>query len=164
MEIMDRFGRMVNLLERIQVAAGILSVALISVIIPLQVFCRYVLNAPLMWPEDVGIGLMVWLGFLGTAVLYKRGEHVAVEVFKNHFPEKVSTGVALAIDLTIGFLTVLIIIYSFELSKLQMMTMQVGVGIPRAYFYSLPLLVNMSILFIYNLHAVLRRMISIVRS
>lgn len=162
MEIIDRFGRIVNLLEKIQMAAGILFIALIGVIIPLQVFCRYVLNAPLKWPEDVGLGLMVWVAFLGTAVLYKRGEHVMVEVFSNHFPEKVSTGVALTIDLMIGFLTVLIIISSFELNKMQMMTTQIGTGMPRGYFHALPLLLNMCILFIYNLHAVLRKMISIV--
>jgi TRAP-type transport system small permease protein len=164
MRIMDHFERLVSLLERVQVAAGILCVAIIGTIIPLQVFCRYILNAPLIWPEDVGIGLMVWLGFLGTAVLYKKGQHVAVEFFKNRFPPKAFMALTLAIDLMIGCLTALIILFSFDLNKLQMMTIQVGTGIPRGYFYSLPLLVNMCILLIYNLQAILKGTISIFRS
>ena len=153
------FGHFVNFLEKVQVWAGILSVAVIGVIIPLQVFCRFVLNAPLMWPEDVGIGLMVWLGFIGSAVLYKRKEHVAVDYFKNYFPPKWAMGVALGLDLLIGFLIVLIIIYGYQLNLLQMMTMQVGTGIPRGFFYSLPLLVNMTFMLIYNLYIVLERLV-----
>ena len=153
------FGHFVNFLEKVQVWAGILSVAVIGVIIPLQVFCRFILNAPLMWPEDVGIGLMVWLGFIGSAVLYKRKEHVAVDYFKNYFPPKWATGVALGLDLLIGFLIVLIIIYGYQLNLLQMMTMQVGTGIPRGFFYSLPLLVNMTFMLIYNLYIVLERLV-----
>ena len=153
------FGHFVNLLEKVQVWAGILSVAAIGVIIPLQVFCRFILNAPLMWPEDVGIGLMVWLGFIGSAVLYKRKEHVAVDYFKNYFPPQWAKGVALGLDLLIGFLIFLIIIYGYQLNLLQMMTMQVGTGIPRGFFYSLPLLVNMIFMLIYNLYILLKRLV-----
>jgi TRAP-type C4-dicarboxylate transport system permease small subunit len=157
--VLATFGHFVNFLEKVQVWAGILSVAVIGVIIPLQVFCRFILNAPLMWPEDVGIGLMVWLGFIGSAVLYKRKEHVAVDYFKNYFPPKWAKGVALGLDLLIGFLTLLIIIYGYQLNLLQMMTMQVGTGIPRGFFYSLPLLVNMIFMLIYNLYIVLERLV-----
>jgi TRAP-type transport system small permease protein len=153
------FGNLVNFLEKFQVWAGILCVAAIGVIIPLQVFCRFVLNAPLMWPEDVGIGLMVWLGFIGSAVLYKRKEHVAVDYFKNHFSKKWAGAVTFGIDLLIGFLILLTIIYGYQLNLLQMMTMQVGTGIPRGFFYSLPLLVNMIFMLIYNLYTVLERLV-----
>ena len=147
---------MVCLLERIQVAAGILAIAGIGIIIPLQVFCRYILNAPLIWPEDIGIGLMVWSGFLGAAVLYKRKSHVAIEFIANYFPKKMSPLVSLAIDLMIAFLSLLIMIYCFRLNQLQMMTMQVGTGIPRGYFYSLPLLLNTIVMFVYSLYAILK--------
>lgn len=152
------FGNFVNLLEKIQVWAGMLSVVIIAVIIPLQVFCRFILNAPLIWPEDVGIGLMVWCGFIGSAVLYKRKEHVAVDYFRNQFPRKWAMGITLGIDLMIGFLIVLIILYGYPLNRMQMMTMQVGTGIPRGFFYSLPLLVNMIFMFVYNLYIVLGRL------
>jgi TRAP-type C4-dicarboxylate transport system permease small subunit len=164
MKIMDRFGSIVNLLVKIQMAAGFLGVVLIGIIIPVQVILRYVFNAPLIWPEDVGIGLMIWIAFIGAAVLYQKGQHISVEIFLNYLSERVITGVMLAIDIAIGVVTAFIIIYSVDLCKLQLMTMQVGVGIPRAYFYAIPLLFNMSILFIYNVHSVLRRIISIVHS
>jgi TRAP-type transport system small permease protein len=153
------FGNLVNFLEKVQVWAGILCVAVIGVIIPLQVFCRFVLNAPLIWPEDVGIGLMVWLGFIGSAVLYKRKEHVAVDYFRNQFPKKWAMGITFGLDLLIGFLTLLIIIYGYQLNLMQMMTMQVGTGIPRGFFYSLPLFINMVFMLIYNLYILLERFV-----
>lgn len=160
---MNKLDKIVNFLMRLQITVGIISVAIIGIIIPLQVFFRYILKNPLIWPEDIGIGLMVWIGFLGASVLYKRGEHIAVEYFKNQFPKKISIIITFLIDLMIGFITILIIIYSFKLNKLQMMTMQVGTGLPRGYFFSLPILVNMSFLFVYNLHSLLRRIVSNIR-
>jgi len=157
---MANLSAFVNFIERIQMGVGILSVAIIAVIIPLQVFCRFVLNAPLIWPEDVGIGLMVWGGFIGSAILYKRNEHVAVDFFKKYFPRKMSIAVSFSIDFIIGFLLVLIIFYGYQLTQLQMMTMQVGTGMPRGYFYALPLLVNTVIMFIYNIHALLKKIFS----
>ena len=153
------FGNFVNFLEKVQVWAGMLSVAVIAVIIPLQVFCRFILNAPLIWPEDVGIGLMVWGGFIGSAVLYKRKEHVAVDYFRNRFPRKWAMGVAFILDLMIGFLILLIIIYGYRLNLMQMMTTKVGTGIPRGFFYSLPLLVNMIFMLIYNINILLERLV-----
>jgi TRAP-type transport system small permease protein len=154
------YGNVVNFLEKVQVWAGILSVAVIAVIIPLQVFCRFVLNAPLIWPEDVGIGLMVWCGFIGSAVLYKRKEHVAVDYFRNRFPRRWAAAVTFCLDLLIGFLILLIILYGYQLNLMQMMTMQVGTGIPRGFFYSLPLLVNMIFMMIYNLYFLSERLVT----
>jgi TRAP-type C4-dicarboxylate transport system permease small subunit len=151
---MKKFDLLVNLTERIQVIAGILALAAIAFIIPLQVFCRYVLNAPLGWVEDVATGLLLWLAYLGAAVLYKRKGLVTVEFFLRFFPQKLSTAISLIIDVMIGFLSCLIIIYAYQLTTLQMMSYSVGTGIPRGYFYSVPLLVNIISIFIYSLHAI----------
>ena len=154
---LEAFTKGVTFLEKAQMAAGILTVATIGFIIPLQVFCRYVLNAPLMWPEDIGIGLMVWGGFIGAAILYKRNGHVAIEFLMNYCPPRVSQIISLIIDLMVAFLSLIIIVYGFSLNQFQMMTIQVGTGIPRGYFYSLPLFVNTVAMFLYALHALLKR-------
>ena len=161
---MDRFDFLVNTLEKIQIAAGILALVSIAVIVPLQVFCRYVLNAPLPWPEDVATGLLVWLAFLGAAVLYKRKGLVTVEFFLQYFPQRLSYAISLTIDIMISLLSFLIIIYGYRLNTLQMMSYSVGTGIPRGYFYSLPLLVNIIAIFIYALHVILKRVFSMAAS
>lgn len=161
---MGKFDLLVNVVEKIQVAAGILALASIACIVPVQVFCRYVLNAPLPWPEDVATGLLVWLGFLGAAVLYKRKGLVTVEFFLKYFPQKLSYVFSLAIDIMIAFLSFLVIIYGYRLNTLQMMSYSVGTGIPRGYFYSLPLLVNIIAIFIYSLYVILKRVLSMADS
>ena len=47
----------------------------------LQVFCRYVLNASLPWPEEVAQFLFVWVVFLGMALLTFRERHIAISLF-----------------------------------------------------------------------------------
>lgn len=142
---MANLSAFVNFIERIQMGVGILSVAIIAVIIPLQVFCRFVLNAPLIWPEDVGIGLMVWGGFIGSAILYKRNEHVAVDFFKKYFPRKMSLAVSFSIDFIIGFLLVLIIFYGYQLTQLQMMKCRLERACPEAIFTPCPFLLTRSL-------------------
>jgi TRAP-type C4-dicarboxylate transport system permease small subunit len=52
----------------------------IACVCALQVFCRYVLNAPLRWPEELSRILLVWLTYAGALVLPELGLHVAVGV------------------------------------------------------------------------------------
>jgi TRAP-type C4-dicarboxylate transport system permease small subunit len=44
-----------------------------------QVFCRYVLNAPLRWPEELSRMLFVWLTYCGALVVPSQRLHVAVD-------------------------------------------------------------------------------------
>ncbi|PLS20987.1 TRAP transporter permease DctM [Amylibacter cionae] len=50
-------------------------------VVVLQVFCRYVLNASLPWPEEAAQFCFVWAVFLGMAVLSFRDRHIAISLF-----------------------------------------------------------------------------------
>jgi len=157
---MKQFDALVDWIEKIQMVLGVAALTAIACIIPVQVFYRYVLSNPLLWPEDIAKGLLVWLGFLGAAVLHKRSGLVTVEFFSNYFTEKISYAVTLILDILIALLTLLIIIYGYRLNSLQMMSDMVLTEIPRGYFFSLPLLVNFIALFIYSLHRISGEVIS----
>jgi len=158
--LMKKIDMLVNLIARFQVIAGILSLASIACIIPLQVLCRYAFNAPLAWPEDLATGFLVWLAFLGATVLYKQKGLVTVEFFMRYFNEKLAFVISLTIDILIGFLSLFVVIYAYRLNTLQMMSYSVGTGIPRAFFYSLPLLVNFVVMFIYSVYLILKKILS----
>ena len=49
-------------------------------IIPIGIFARYVLNNALSWPEPVAILCMVTFTFIGAAVSYRAGSHIAVSM------------------------------------------------------------------------------------
>jgi TRAP-type C4-dicarboxylate transport system permease small subunit len=66
--------------------AGI-AVAAMSVIIPWGIFTRYVLGTGSQWPEPIAIQLMVLFTFLGAAVAYRAGAHIAVQLLTDRLPE-----------------------------------------------------------------------------
>jgi tripartite ATP-independent transporter DctM subunit len=63
----------------LELAAAGLLVLLVGVAL-LQVFCRYVLNSSLSWPEEAARFGFVWFVFLGAAVLTRRGRHILIEM------------------------------------------------------------------------------------
>jgi len=64
------------------VISGLTLVA-ITLIIPLGVFMRYVINSALSWPEPAAVIMMVMFYFLGGAAVYRAKVHVAVEALLN---------------------------------------------------------------------------------
>jgi tripartite ATP-independent transporter DctM subunit len=46
----------------------------------LQVFCRYVLNSALSWPEEMARFAFVWFVFLGTALVTRRARHITIDM------------------------------------------------------------------------------------
>ena len=52
-----------------------------------QVFFRYVLNSSLTWSEEVAVYLMIWVVFLGSAILVRRWEHVQIPTLVEACPQ-----------------------------------------------------------------------------
>ena len=63
--------------------AALFVVMLLSAV--LQVFCRYVLNYPLLWPEELTRFSMVWLTFIGASLGVKKGSHVSFTLIVGRF-------------------------------------------------------------------------------
>ncbi len=63
--------------------------AAIVVILFAGVVARYVFNAPLFWGEEMSILGLVWLTFLGGAVLVRQNKNVAITIFTDHLPARV---------------------------------------------------------------------------
>ncbi len=78
-------------MEGLYLACIVLSGAalvIITLIIPLGVFMRYVMNAALSWPEPASVIMMVMFSFLGGAAVYRAKVHVAVEALLNAVSER----------------------------------------------------------------------------
>lgn len=52
------------------------------------VIWRRVLNSPFTWMEEVQLACMVWIVFAGATVAFRTGNHVAIEMVVDLFPEK----------------------------------------------------------------------------
>ena len=80
------------------VISGVAMVA-ITLMIPLGVFMRYVLNQALSWPEPASVIMMVMFSFLGGAAVYRAKVHVAVEALLNAVPAGTRRAMLGAVDL-----------------------------------------------------------------
>lgn len=60
------------------VAALVVLVGTMTGTVVAGVFCRYVLNAPLSWSEEVARFAMIWAAFIGGALAFRRGGHIAI--------------------------------------------------------------------------------------
>lgn len=80
---------MVQALDRLYLAciwaAGI-SIAAMSVIIPIGVFMRYAMGFGAQWPEPIAILLMMVFTFVGAAAAYRAGAHIAVGMLVDALP------------------------------------------------------------------------------
>ena len=59
---------------------------LVVVVLFSGVVMRYVFNAPLFWSEEICLLGLVWLTFLGGAVLVRQDKNVSITVFSDLLP------------------------------------------------------------------------------
>ena len=78
--------------------AGI-SLLVMTIVIPIGIFSRYVLNRGESWPEPIAIICMVTFTFIGAAVSYRAGSHIAVNMLTDRLPASLQRVCARMVDL-----------------------------------------------------------------
>lgn len=81
--------------------------AVMTVIILLQVFYRYVLNAPLSWTEEAARFMMVWMTFLIAPIAYRQGWNVAIDMFSAMLKGRARYVLQLVIDLLVMLIIIM---------------------------------------------------------
>ena len=99
--------KMSHIAERVVQVTLVGMVAVMTVIIILQVFMRYLFLYSLSWSEEVARYLMIWVSFLGASLALKYGFHIGVEFVTNRIPGKIRGWV----NLTAKFGVLLFLIY-----------------------------------------------------
>jgi TRAP-type C4-dicarboxylate transport system permease small subunit len=79
----------------------------------LQVFCRYVLETPLLWPEDVTRWLLVWTAYLGASIALRKGDHISLTMFVNRLPQRLRFWILFAGKFVILFFLIIFTGYGY---------------------------------------------------
>jgi TRAP-type C4-dicarboxylate transport system permease small subunit len=95
----ETFHRINDRLYQFCIWVSAISIVVMSIIIPWGIFARYVLGTGSRWPEPVAILLMVLFTFLGSAVSYRAGAHIAVAMLTDRLPEGVARPLRVVIHL-----------------------------------------------------------------
>jgi len=102
----------------------------------LQVFTRYVLNAPLTWTEEVARMLFLWLIFLGSAFIVKRSSHISIDILARLLPPVPRRWLAiLTHGITLAILTVLAV-KGIQLLRITGQSASPALDIPWVYVYA----------------------------
>lgn len=94
--------------------AGV-SLLMMTIVIPIGIFSRYVLNRGESWPEPVAIICMVTFTFIGAAVSYRAGSHIAVNMLTDRLPASLQRLCARVVDLLMLLIAGLMCWYSYWL-------------------------------------------------
>lgn len=111
----DSLGRFNAFVCRCGVVIASVFIAIMTIVVILGVFFRYVLNNSLSWVEDVSLIMMVTVAFLVAAFAYRTGSNVAIEYLIDKFPKKISRVVQLVIHTLVLWILYRYLIESFAL-------------------------------------------------
>lgn len=92
-----------------------LAMIAITLMIPLGVFMRYVMNSALSWPEPASVVMMVAFSFLGGAAVYRAKVHVAVQALLNAVGPAQRRVMLWGVDLCMGTIALFMLVYGWQL-------------------------------------------------
>src|SRR5256885_13796834 len=81
----------------------------LAAIVFLQFFTRYILNDSLAWTEEIARYGLMWLAFIGGAVVTRKKTHIAVELLGNLMkPGRLRSALLALVDfITLAFMALL---------------------------------------------------------
>jgi len=123
-----------NLLQKISYGLIVITMAIMSVLYFMQVIFRYILKLPLAWTGEVSVLAMLWLAFVGPAVLVKNEGFISVPLLK--LRGKAGKVIAISLDIVVSVILGLLAYYSLLLVLKFKGVVLPATGLSRAVVYS----------------------------
>lgn len=130
--VLRRLRNLQTLIGRVEELLGILLIAALAAVVNLQIFSRYVFNAPFIWPEEVSRLLLVWMSFVGAAALTRRGADIAVDTFVLMMPGRARRLFHIGRDVTMIALFCFVAFQGVELAGAVAGMPLIATGMPTA--------------------------------
>lgn len=124
---------MSRLLEKISYGLIVAAMLVMSVLYFVQVVFRYVLKLPLAWTGEVSVLAMLWLTFVGSAVLVRSEGFVSVPLLK--LEGKAKTVASIFLDIFVTLILGLLTYYAAFLALQSSGDVLPATGLPRALVY-----------------------------
>jgi C4-dicarboxylate transporter DctM subunit len=81
----------------------------------LQVFCRYILNSALSWPEEAAKFAFAWFVFLGAALVTRRAGHIVIDMLPRNLGPRALRHHALITRIISVSVSTFLLIYGIDL-------------------------------------------------
>lgn len=101
-------NRLLSVLGNLDIAVACVVLVALIVMTFLGVVFRYALKAPFTWLEEVQMACMVWIVFAAGGAAFRTGNHVAIEMVVDMFPQKIQKifewAIAVVVFLVLAYL------------------------------------------------------------
>jgi TRAP-type C4-dicarboxylate transport system permease small subunit len=115
--------------------AGI-GLLVMTAIIAMQVFARYVLNDSPAWAEQAALLLMIWYVFIAAAAGVREGFHIRIAIFADSLPAKLRHVVNFLGHVVVVAFGAAMAYYGVELAQATWQHVIPTLGISRGYAYA----------------------------
>jgi len=109
--------------------------ATLTVVILLQVIYRFVLQAPLVWSEELSLFLFQWSVFMGAALAVRQRGHFGLDIFVRRLPATVVKTLDKFGQLVVFCLAIGLVCWGYQISQMTMLQEYPTLQFPVGYCY-----------------------------
>lgn len=133
MAVLLRIRRGVSLVLQWTLGAMLLAMTLT---ILAQIVARYVLAAPLVWSEELALVLMVWITFVGSALILESEDHVSIDMLAEMAPPRLAGLLALLSAVLIAGFSAALTWGAWKIIAIVKTSTMAGLGVSVAWQYA----------------------------
>lgn len=111
------------------------ALVLMTIIITVQVFGRYVLNASPVWAEQAALLILIWCVFIAAAAGIREGFHIRIAAVVDRLPNRLRGPTNLVSNTVVAFFGAAMIVFGVELASATWHHVIPTIGIPRGFAY-----------------------------
>jgi TRAP-type C4-dicarboxylate transport system permease small subunit len=158
---MARLLRIAAILEGAAAVLAAVALGVFTAVVILEVIARYVLNAPIIWSNEVATYLFIYAVFFGGSVALKRRGLMDVRLVRERCPIRVQWLMTLVTHLVILGFSLAGTFYSgtLILTSIRTGTMSPALEIPMLYVY-LPIPIGFSLMGLFSLASFLQEAVA----
>lgn len=129
-----------KILEHVEEAVCLFFFASMCVFVFVQLFFRFVLNNPLMYPEEIARASYVWVTFVGMSFATKTRDHISVDYFISVLPPTPARWLTLLVDVMMLAALVLLGWFGVKFVIFSRMSITPALEVPaNLYYISFPI-------------------------
>lgn len=129
--------------------------AVIAVIVPYEVFGRYILGEMPSWSGEAATFALVWVSMMGGAAGLRRGYRIGITILYGKLPPGAARAVRIAADiLVLGFFLVMAV-YGLQQTLVNVRQTSPAMGLPMAVPYA-ALPAGFAMMFLFTLEETIR--------
>lgn len=110
-------------------------VLLMTLVLFAQIIFRYFMQQPLIWSEELALVLMIWITFLGSALLLATNEHISIDFMVELMPPVWQRLTAVVVAVLLLLFNLALAYGSWLVAQRTVGSTSPGLGISMAWHY-----------------------------